>query len=137
MDQGQAGLIVGMCRTWRMEGSGVVICRTWHRWLGDVQNLAYGSGVGGSRKEFWNHAHFKQPLFMHPSSQYFAGGGRERTVLVPPVATTDCGLVGGCSCCWFGVLSESAISFLPYPHPLFHTQLRASLLSKFSPSWMS
>ena len=47
----------------------------------DVQNLAYGSGVGGSRKEFWNHAHFKQPLFMHPSSQY-AGGGRERTLLV-------------------------------------------------------
>ena len=83
--QQQAGLVVGMCNTWHVEGPGVVIYRTWHidqGWLGDVQNLAYGSGMGGARKEYWNHAHFKQPLLMHPSSQY-AGGGRERNTFSP------------------------------------------------------
>ena len=40
----------------------------------DLQNLAYGSGIDVSRKEFWKHAHFKQPLLMHLLQEE---GGRE------------------------------------------------------------
>ena len=68
---------VGMCSVW-IRGGWVQEwgCAEPGVWISsrDVQNLG---GLGGSRN-FGT----KQPLFMHPSSQYFAGGGRERTLLV-------------------------------------------------------